>query len=130
MANNFNKKFTSATTNNCVFDPIFLSSNVPSLNDLFFKPVLSSDILPLINKLKSFNSCGHDNISNNLMKHSKLSICQPLAFLINLSGIFPDIFKLAVVQPLYEKGDPNDYGITEPSVCFAVNLSHSWKKVE
>lgn len=26
------------------------------------------------------------------------------------SGIFPDIFKLAIVKPLYKKGDPYDYG--------------------
>lgn len=114
MANNFNKHFTSATSINSVFDPVFLSSNVPSFErSLFFKPVLFSDILSLINKLKSSNSCGYDNISNNLIKHSKVSICQPLAFLINLSfstGNFPDIFKLAIVQPYYKKGDPNDYG--------------------
>ena len=56
-----------------------------------------------------------------------MNICQPLDFLINLSfntGIFPDIFKLAIVQPLYKKGDPNDYGNYR-----AISLLCSFSKV-
>lgn len=77
-----------------------------SLSDL--PPVSVKDIYTLINKLKPKKSTGFDEISPYLLKQCKDGIVEPLLHLINnviTEGIFPDILKLAVVKPLYKKGE-------------------------
>lgn len=113
-ANNFNEHFINSQKNmNLAKDFDFLRSNIPVCHRSFFlAPLTETDVLTLINNLKSSNACGYDEISNNLIKKCKFSLSSPLTHIINLSfqtGTFPTQFKLAIVLPLYKKGDPNDY---------------------
>ena len=109
----------------------FLRSNVPVCQRSFFmSPLAEADVLTLVNNLKNSNACGYDEISNNLIKKCKFTLCNPLACIINLSfqnGIFPNRFKLAVVLPFYKKGDHNDYAnyraINLPSLSKLFELS-------
>ena len=113
VAHNFNLHFSNVTTTDELRDFDFLESNIPNFNkSLYLSPVSGPDVESLVDKLKSSNSSGYDNISYNLIKKCKHVISGPLAHIINLSiekGIFPCKFKLAIVHPLYKKGDPNDY---------------------
>ena len=61
-----------------------------------------------INKLKNKNPSGVDEISNKLLKAIGTELSKPLAIIINqclLTGIFPDLLKIAKVKPLFKRGD-------------------------
>ena len=114
VANGFNLHFTTSPSNsNSPNDYNFLMSNVPfSVNTCFVPSVSELDVILLINKLKSSNPSGFDNILNNLLKKCKYLLCNTLAHFINLclgEGIFPTMLKLAIVQPLFKKGGSNVY---------------------
>ena len=62
----------------------------------------------IINKLKNKNSSGVDEISNKLLKAIGTELNKPLTIIINqclLTGIFPDLLKIAKVKPLFKRGD-------------------------
>ena len=82
--------------------------NNPTEHRFNFNTITESETLSIINKLKSKNSSGKDEISNKLLKSIKDEIAKPLTIIINQSlrtGIFPDALKIAKVKPLYKKGD-------------------------
>ena len=51
------------------------------------------------------STSGHGRISNTLLKHMKLELNKTLT-LIDDTGIFPDLFKLAKIAPIYKKAEP------------------------
>ena len=64
--------------------------------------------MSIINKLKNKNSSGNDEISNKLLKAIGNELSKPLTIIINqclLTGIFPDLLKIAKVKPLFKRGD-------------------------
>ena len=80
-------------------------------NSIFFTPTDQSEILKLINGLKSKTSSGHDDINSIVLKSISTSICIPLAKLINKSlssGIVPDIWKIAKIVPIYKAKEKTD----------------------
>ena len=82
--------------------------NNPTEHRFNFNTITESKTLSIINKLKSKNSSGKDEISNKLLKSIKDEIAKPLTIIINQSlktGIFPEELKIAKVKPLYKKGD-------------------------
>ena len=82
--------------------------NNPTEHRFNFNVITESETLSIINKLKSKNSSGKDEISNNLLKSIKDEISKPLTIIINQSlrtGIIPDTLNIAKVKPLYKKGD-------------------------
>ena len=84
--------------------------NNPTEHPFNFNVITESETLSIINKLKSENSSGKDEISNNLLKSIKDEIGKPLTIIINQSlrtGIFPDALKIAMltIHSLYKKGD-------------------------
>ena len=82
--------------------------NNPTEHRFNFNTITESETLSIINKLKSKNSSGKDEISNKLLKSIKDEIAKPLTIIINQSlktGIFPEELKIAKVKPLYKKGD-------------------------
>ena len=73
-----------------------------------FKTISENENLSIINKLKSKNSSGKDEISNKLLKSIKVEIANPLTIIINQSlktGIFPEALKIAKVKLLCKKAD-------------------------
>ena len=79
----------------------FLQKNSESL---FFAPGTIDEIQKLITELPSKRSSGPDNISNVLLKELAPILSEPLCIIVNqsmLTGIFPDIMKLAEKVPKY-----------------------------
>ena len=79
----------------------------PRLINFTFELVSEDDIKELINNLPSKPSCGHDGISNKLLKACNQEICKPLTLIVNQmlsTGIFPDYLKTAKVIPLFKNG--------------------------
>lgn len=82
-----------------------------TLNDksMFLYPTNSIEILTVAKKLKNKESCGDDEISTNIIKYTIDLILDVLTYIINNSfkfGVFPDDLKLAMVKPIFKKGDP------------------------
>lgn len=79
-------------------------------NTIFLSEVTQSEIFEIINGLKNKYSSGDDNISNIMLKKISCYIVEPLTYVVNESlkkGVFPSRLKIAVVKPLYKKGDPS-----------------------
>ena len=78
-----------------------------------FNFVNASKITKIISNLKNTKALGVDKISTEVWKKGKITLSGPIARLCNVSmatGIVPDLFKKAIVHPVY-KGhgkDPRD----------------------
>ena len=78
-----------------------------------FNFVNASKITKIISNLKNTKALGVDNIATEVWKKGKITLSGPIARLCNVSmatGIVPDLFKKAIVHPVY-KGhgkDPRD----------------------
>ena len=82
--------------------------NNPTENRFNFSVINVSEVLMIINKLKNKNLSGVDEISNKLLKAIGTELAKPLTIIINqclLTGIFPDLLKIAKVKPLFKRGD-------------------------
>ena len=58
--------------------------------------------------MENKTSCGHDGISNKLLKCIKHELSKSLTLIINqmlTTGIFPESLKLSKITPIYKKGD-------------------------
>ena len=78
------------------------------LNSISVESVTIDELFLLINTLKCNKSCGPDGISPQLIKDNSEYLCEPLAYLFNLSlthGVVPDNLKIAKVVPIFKKGD-------------------------
>lgn len=120
LGSNLAAKFGSVTN--------YASLKIDSLpGSFFFVPVSALDVALAINDLKSSNSSGFDEITSRLVKDVKDFILTPLAYLINMSfdsGVFPEKLKLAVVRPLFKKGNPGNVSDYRP-----VSLLPTFSKV-
>ena len=71
-----------------------------------FATITESDVTKAIKDLPDTSSCGHDKISAKMLKLCASSISRPLSTLLNnslCSGIFPDVWKQALVTPVFKK---------------------------
>ena len=78
----------------------------------------------MIDQLKNTTSCGHDDINVVALKQMKESILTSLTYIVNLSlrtGVFPDIWKLAKVIPLWKNnGDKSEQKCCRPIALLPV----------
>ena len=82
--------------------------NFPTINII---PITEAEIEGIISSLKPKNSSGYDEITSKIIKSCASFINIPLSYIYNHSlhtGIFPDRRKMAVIKPLYMKGDKFD----------------------
>ena len=81
-------------------------TNIPwTLNSMVLNPTTQLEIEQKIDDLAPKTSCGHDRISNKLLKDLKSSISYPLTIIFNqsiISGHFPNMMKVAEIIPLYK----------------------------
>ena len=113
MADPFNTYFSTI----CATSEIDNPNNVPShdvyLNNLTeaefnFEQIDNMTVLHYINKLKPSHSCGHDNISSNVLKIIAMEVSPCLTLIINQvlsTGQFPKNLKTAKVIPIHKTGD-------------------------
>ena len=124
MANIFNNYFTNVglSLNNAVPPEVlklpfetFLGPANP--NSFFCSPIILTEILDIIAKLKPSKSVVSDCFSSSLIKICCTQIVNPLHYIFNLSfqtGIFPDYLKLSRVTPIFKKGSHADVSNYRP----------------
>jgi hypothetical protein len=122
ISNGFNQHFRNMAPNlaKTIKEPPlpythFLKQTNKTTNQFSLATVAEDKVTNIINDLKSKNSCGFDNVSNKLLKKISPIIIDPLTKAINASlteGNFPQILKLAKLQPIFKNGDeclPDNY---------------------
>lgn len=90
--------------------PLQFSSTIKE-NDqsLFLRPISLSELCDIAKKIKNKHSSGVDNIPTSIVKTAIPIIKDVLCYIINNSfkqGIFPEQLKIALVKPIFKKGDP------------------------
>ena len=76
-----------------------------------FATITEGDVTKAIKDLPDTSSCGHDKISAKMLKLCTSSISRPLSTQLNnslRSGIFPDVWKQALVTPVFKKDNKYD----------------------
>jgi len=80
-------------------------------------PITEAEIKGTVSSLTPKNSSGYDEITSKIIKSCASLISIPLSYIYNYSlhtAIFPDRLKMAVVKPLYKKGDIFDISNYRP----------------
>ncbi|XP_045446592.1 uncharacterized protein LOC123654751 [Melitaea cinxia] len=94
------------------YSSTLLTSKTPFLpNSMAFLPPDEAEVRSIINSLKTNCAVGYDMISSKLLKLSKDIIVPPLTILLKLcfeQGIFPKVFKRALVTPVHKGGSRED----------------------
>lgn len=86
----------------------------PNVRKIFeFKFVSASDITRIVSNLKNTKALGVDNIATEVWKKGIITLAGPIARLCNMSmasGVVPDLFKEAIVHPVFKghKKNPRD----------------------
>ena len=82
-------------------------------NKIFnFTEVNEECIDSITKKMKSKSSSGYDNISNKLIKSARDVLIKPLTLLMDQiihTGDFPKHLKIAMVKPLFKKGNQSSF---------------------
>ena len=79
-----------------------------TINTLSNINILQSEVIDILNLLKVNKATGPDGISHRMLKYTSETISVPSIKLFNLSleqNIYPCLWKIAHVTPLYNKGD-------------------------
>jgi hypothetical protein len=87
-----------------------MNNNLPN-NQFDFRHTNEEEVFKFINDLNSDSSSGHSRISVKILKAAANSIIRPLTKLINKcidSNKYPANWKIAIVTPLFKKGDTSD----------------------
>jgi len=122
IANGFNNYFVNVGHTLASKIPLTNTSYSSYLGDVvnsnfYLTPIVEKEILEVVNKLNNNKSAGLDNISPKVIKSTIYPIVKPLADIFNKSyvtGIVPDILKLARIVPIYKDGDPKTYSNYRP----------------
>jgi hypothetical protein len=104
---------------------------IPQGNNWSFNTVSEIELVKIISGLKNKNSCGPDLLSNKMLKKEKFTFARLLKPLINDSlndGIFPSCLKIAMVIPIFKKGNNNDMNNYRPISLLPV-MSKVFEKV-
>lgn len=98
---------------------------------MFLLPTTETEVKSTILSMKNTRSEGWDEVSVNVLKKNADVLSTVLCYLINRSleeGIFPDLLKIADVQPVYKKGDPENIENYRP-VAILSNISKIFEKI-
>ena len=109
-ANCLNDYFASISTVNDAETqlPPFTKLTDNSLSQIICTELEIENIIEVLNPNKA---SGDDGISHKMLKSVSKTVSKPLCILMNRSfheGIFPDIWKLANVIPIFKKGDKSE----------------------
>ena len=113
MADSFNTYFFTICATSEIDNPDNVPShdvylNNPTDTEFNFELINNMMVLHYINKLKPSHSCGHDNISSNVLKIIAIEVSPCLTLIINQvlsTGQFPKNLKTAKVIPIHKTGE-------------------------
>ncbi len=74
------------------------------------EPITDDEIVKIVSKCRSKQSCGYDGLNMTMVKRNILSIVKPLTNICNKlfqNGVFP--VKIAKVKPLFKSGDKKQF---------------------
>jgi hypothetical protein len=81
---------------------------VSMVNSFVILPISETEVERLIMSLRSDCALGWDDIPARVLKQSCNTLVKPLTHVLNLcitKGVFPSVFKRAVVHPIHKGGD-------------------------
>ena len=113
IANEYNKHLLSIVPellNDLMCVP-FNSTIKENPRSMFLKPVTPNEISEIAQKLKNKHSSGFDEVPTSIVKIATIEVKNVLCYIINNSfsyGVFPENLKIALIKPLYKKGDPEN----------------------
>jgi hypothetical protein len=99
----------------------------PCSENFVFANTTHTIVEEALNKLKSKNSAGPDQVSTSLLKFVAPVIMNPLSYLLNLSfksGYIPTCLKTAVIKPIFKKGKTDNFTHYRP-----ISLLSSFSKL-
>ena len=99
---------TSSINNSDAVNPLEFMKHVNVKETFFVLPTDETEVISTCLSIKSKQSCGYDDISNIVTKSIIYNISKPLAHIYNSSfntGIFPDLFNISKIIPIYKNGD-------------------------
>ena len=102
-----------------------------TVDSMFMNLTNCTEIEKNILELQSKTSCGHNDISNNLLKKLCMSISHPLEIIFNQSiaqSVFPSLMKIAEVIPLY-KGKDRKEVINYRPISLLITMSKLLEKI-
>lgn len=110
IANNYNQFLVSVIPNllGKLQSTPHTCNILPNNRSLYLNPVTSKEICKLAREIKNKHSSGVDELPTSIIKASICELQDVLCFLINNSfknGIFPANLKVALIKPIYKKGD-------------------------
>lgn len=131
LLRDFNRYFVNVGSESTVDADIAIEyvNNVDS--NIFMQPTDYLEVYRVIKTLNNTRAVGHDGIPVKLISHIADSIVMPLTHVINLilsSGLYPDNLKIALVHPIYKKGDKDNLGNYRP-ISIQSNISKIVEKI-
>ena len=86
-------------------------------------PVTEAEVYKYLSNVKPTKSTGYDKIPPKLIKDAAGVISRSLTIIFNksiISGIFPEDLKIAVLSPIFKKGDRSSCGNYRPISVLSV----------
>ena len=114
-------KLASKIEQNANDDPLKHIDSEP--NTMRLTPVDDNYVPKAIKQLKNGKAPGPDKIPTMLIKDAADLICKPLTVVLNSSlrkGIFPDVWKLARVTPIFKSGSKSEANNYRPISVISV----------
>lgn len=114
-----------------IVQPVIQNHQTYCSKSLFLFDTNEDEVAREITALKPKRTFGLDEISSHLLKQIKDLISKPLAHLINSSfeqGKFPEGLKLAIVRPIYKKGNRHECESYRP-ICLISTLSKIFERI-
>lgn len=102
-------------------------------NTFCLKEINTKELQQIITELKNGKTPGTDGIQAETLKKITMNIVDPLRHLINKifeTGIFPRVFKIGVVKPIYKKGDKMLVSNYRPIILIHQLLKNNRKGIE
>lgn len=98
-----------------------------NMQSMFLSPITPSEFVATCKKLKTKHSSGDDDVPTSLLKYCAGELQGVLIHIINNSmkfGVFPEQLKLALIIPIYKKGNCEDMNSYRP-----ISLLSSFSKI-